>query len=215
MIAKFTDRFQSDWDQFLGLLTFAYNSSPHSAQGTAPLSLVRRDPVLSIMDYIHLQPINTSLRSEWGERGRVALNMAYDTATTYQRNRRTQSEQRTNEHFQAFQLNDIVWVRDRAAPRDGRKKKHSLGHSGPFRVVECNNDLSYTVANVADTSKRYRVHFLHMALASPHQQEKYALTQRPSSSGTRYPYRERHPPSRLNTMQARSGEEKVGCQVRQ
>jgi hypothetical protein len=59
------------------------------------------------------------------------------------------------------------------APADGLKKKHMLGHNGPFRVVGVQGDLSYTVENVT-TRKQYRVHFLHMSMASNHQFERYA-----------------------------------------
>jgi hypothetical protein len=42
MIAKFVDKYQSNWDQFLGLFCFAYNTSEHSKLSTTPLSLTLR-----------------------------------------------------------------------------------------------------------------------------------------------------------------------------
>ena len=48
-----------------------------------------------------------------------------------------------------------------------------LGHNGPFRVVGMQGDLSSTVENLT-TRQQYRVHFLHMSMASNHQFERYA-----------------------------------------
>jgi hypothetical protein len=90
----------------------------------------------------------------------------------YDRKRRLDCEQQ-GKFFQPFEISDIVWVKNRGAPADGLKKKHMLGHNGPFRVIGVQGFLSHTVVNVT-TRKKYRVHFLHMSMASNHQFRRYA-----------------------------------------
>jgi hypothetical protein len=61
---------------------------------------------------------------------------------------------------------------DRHAPRDGRKAKHTLKHTGPYRVIRCLPPFAYSVSHV-HTGAVYKAHFFHMSLASEVTQLKY------------------------------------------
>ncbi len=109
---------------------------------------------------MYLQPQNTQLRSAWGETARTAMDSAHENVQKYHRKRRLDCDKQ-DKFFQPFEIGDIVWVKNHSAFADGYKKKHMLGHNGPFRVVGVQGDLSYTAENMT-TRKQYRVHFLHI-----------------------------------------------------
>ena len=71
-----------------------------------------------------------------------------------------------------FGVGDIVWLVDRHGPRDGRKAKHTLRHTGPYQVTQLNAHFCYWVQHV-HTGARYRVHFDHITLAPEATQLKY------------------------------------------
>jgi hypothetical protein len=71
-----------------------------------------------------------------------------------------------------FGPGDIVWLTDRQGLRDGRKAKHTLRHSGPYRVLTINGQYSYWIQHV-NTGARYRVHYHHLTLATEPTQLKY------------------------------------------
>jgi hypothetical protein len=61
-----------------------------------------------------------------GVEGEGAHSLQSDTAIAIHSFQR----EKFDEHFQPLQVNDIVWDKDRTAPKDGPKKKHSLGLLG-------------------------------------------------------------------------------------
>ena len=157
MVAKFCNEAQTDWDMFMGLLVSAYNTTSHASTDTSPYTLVYNKPPLTIVEKMHLQ-MDAEIKSLVGERGRTALKIAYETAVHYQETRRTTAQSNINKaDYYPYQIDDLVWVKTIASPRDGRKAKHTLGHTGPYRVVEISGPLSYVVEH-RRTLKLFRVH---------------------------------------------------------
>ena len=174
-IAKYVAFNQSDWDQYLGLVNFAYNTSVHSVTGALPAAAVFKVPPTTLLEYLHLLPINLDLRTKWAIKGRKAVEFALEQCrnSAFKRVKEvTEAISPDHSSEEPFVPGNIVWLADRQGPRDGRKAKHTLRHSGPYRVVTTNGPFSYWVQHVVSGAK-YRVHYHHLSLASESTQLKY------------------------------------------
>ena len=176
-IAKYVAHNQSDWVQFLGLVTYAYNTSIHSVTGVAPATAVFKVPPTTLLEFVHMVPHDLELRSTWGIRGRdimeSALRQCQDAAFT-RKEKATTATSHDPEAEEPFGLDDIVWLADRHSPRDGRKAKHTFRHTGPYRVVSCNGHFSYTIRHL-QSGVALKAHYEHLTLASEDLQRKYRL----------------------------------------
>ena len=186
MIAKFVNTNQTDWDIYIGLLVSAYNTTSHTSSGASPFSLVFKRPTLTIVEKMQLQ-VDPELKSLVGVRGRAALQFAYDEALHRQRDRLEVAKQNNSKSdYYPFKVDDYVWMEIIQAPKDGRKLKHMLGHSGPHRVTAVNGPLSYVVEHVR-TGAIHRAHHYRLSLVSEKLQLKYASLPRPSLANAATP----------------------------
>ena len=177
-IAKHVSSNQTDWDQYLGLVNYAYNSSIHDVTGVSPASAVFKIQPTTLLEFLHMLPISADLRTTWAQRGKVimenALEQCRDTAFS-RRQRAVEQIDPINEAEEPFGVGDIVWLADRHGPRDGRKAKHTLKHTGPYRVTRCLPPFAYLISHV-HTGASYRAHYYHMTLAPETTQRKYRLS---------------------------------------
>ena len=174
-IAKFVAFNQMDWDQYLGLVNYAYNTSVHSVTGEVPATAVFQIPPTTLLEFLHLLPIDLELRTKWAIQGRKVMESALEQCRNVAFKRVKDSSKKIDPRKEAeepFGPGDIVWLADRQGLRDGRKSKHTLRHSGPYRVVTTNGPFSYWVQHVV-TGARYRVHFHHLTMAPEVTQLKY------------------------------------------
>jgi hypothetical protein len=179
MVAKFVNASQRDWDIYIGLLVSAYNTTSHTSSGTSPFSLVFKRPPLTIVEKMQLQ-VDPELKSLVGVRGRAALQLAYDEAIHRQRDCLEVAKQNnTKSDYHSFKVNDIVWMETMQGPKDGRKLKHTLRHTGPHRVTTVNGPLSYVVQHLR-TGVTNRAHHYRLSLVSEKLQTKYAHLSPPS-----------------------------------
>jgi len=178
MVAKFTNEAQTDWDQFIGLLVSAYNTTTHTRSGVSPHSLVFREAPLSMLTRLQLEtPLE--LRSVLGERGRAALRCAYTEAVSRQDSRLSRAaEINANADFTPFAIGTVVWLKYFAAPRDGRKYKHTLSNQGPYWITEVHGPVSYVLTHVR-TGAQFRAHHFRITEASPKQQQSYPYSPQP------------------------------------
>jgi hypothetical protein len=186
MIAKFVNTNQTDWDIYIGLLVSAYNTTSHTSSGASPFSLVFKRPPLTIVEKMQLQ-VDPELKSLVGVRGRAALQFAYDEALHRQHDRLEVAKQNNSKSdYYPFKVDDYVWMEIIQAPKDGRKLKHMLGHTGPHRVIAVNGPLSYVVEHVR-TGATHRAHHYRLSLVSEKLQLKYASSPRPGLASAATP----------------------------
>ena len=120
---------------------------------------------------------SAEIRSILGERGRAALRLTLTEAVQRQSSRLARATSANEDiDFSTFQIGSVVWLRTEAAPRDGRKKKYTLGNSGPYWITEVHGPLSYVVEHVR-TGASLRVHHFRLSLASAKQQATYSRVQ--------------------------------------
>jgi hypothetical protein len=100
---------------------------------------------------MELTPLNSTLLFEWGERARAQLEISlqFGTGTTMQSPRSLFGSKIVSK-----------------ATKDGLKKKHSLGYSGLFGVVDVHKKLLYVVENVCT-----RKHFCPLCAHIPRNHE--------------------------------------------
>ena len=120
---------------------------------------------------------SAEIRSILGERGRAALRLTLTEAVQRQSSRLARATSANEDiDFSTFQIGSVVWLRTKAAPRDGRKKKYTLGNSGPYWITEVHGPLSYVVEHVR-TGASLRAHHFRLSLASAKQQATYSRVQ--------------------------------------
>jgi hypothetical protein len=174
-IAKFVAFNQMDWDQYLGLVNYAYNTSVHSVIGEIPATAVFKIAPTTLLEFIHMLPIGLELQTKWAIRGRKVMESALEQCrnVAFDRVKKASADiNLLNGAEEPFGPGDIVWLTDRQGLRDGRKAKHTLRHSGPYRVLTINGQYSYWIQHV-NTGARYRVHYHHLTLATEPTQLKY------------------------------------------
>ena len=161
MLSHFINDLQNDWDQFLPLLTLAYNSTYNYTIQQTPFFLMFGRPPPTIVDLLLYLPQGQST-VEGGETRRamkIALNATYDNLIRKQTSQAQQSA-RELEAFKPYALGDRVLILDQA-PLTGLKQKLRRSWIGPYIVSAVNGPLSYEVTS-ANGLKKYRVHAEHM-----------------------------------------------------
>jgi hypothetical protein len=183
-ISKLVEHNQTDWDQYLGLVNFAYNTSKHSVTGVCPANAVFAEPPVTMMEFFHMLPINLELRTQWALKGREIMKDSVEQCrdAAFTRMSKAADQMGTPITEEPFGLNDIVWLADRHPLRDGRKGKHTLKHTGPYRVVSCNGHFSYDIKHVY-SGAIYKAHWYSLTLAPPVTQRKYNLVGREGPVG--------------------------------
>jgi hypothetical protein len=137
-----------------------------------------------MMEFFHMLPINLELRTQWALKGREIMKDSVEQCrdAAFSRMSKSADQMGTPTTEEPFGLNDIVWLADRHPLRDGRKGKHTLKHTGPYRVVSCNGHFSYDIKHVY-SGATYKAHWYSLTLAPPVTQRKYNLVGREGPVG--------------------------------
>jgi hypothetical protein len=137
-----------------------------------------------MMEFFHMLPINLELRTQWALKGREVIKDSVEQCrdAAFTRMSKSADQMGTPMTEEPFGLNDIIWLADRHPLRDGRKSKHTLKHTGPYRVVSCNGHFSYDIKHVY-SGAIYKAHWYSMTLAPPVTQRKYNLVGREGPVG--------------------------------
>ena len=164
MLSHFVDvQRQDDWDQFLPLVIFAYNSTYNPSIGTTPFFMVNGFQAPSIVDHLRQVPMAevSSYGPELRSAMRQALTAAYNAVIRQQQQSRSmQAANNEESDFVQYVTGEEVLIFNPTTP-SGLKSKYIRRWVGPFRVLQVTGPLSYVVATL-DGTKAYRVHAEHM-----------------------------------------------------
>lgn len=140
---------QRYWEQYLPMLQFAYNSTPHTATGHSPFYLnYGRNPRAPV-DCLSGVPVESS---DYFDSMHAALVDAQCRLFT--------AQQRMSAYYDAghrhveYKVGDLVYVSYKSMPQRKVSKISSLYHPTPFRVVARVGRLSYRL----DTPAVWRTH---------------------------------------------------------
>ncbi len=163
MLSKFTNEKQDDWDVFVPLVTFAYNTTPQKSTGESPYFLMfGRDPVWpSRFPSEARYSLAPQFKTAAAFRSQLATRLSEAREAARRSIEAAQSKQRTlyNRSHQPhpFQLYDRVWLH---TPRvaAGLKPKLARLWTGPFRI----DGLTDTLARIRNIASgvllKQRVH---------------------------------------------------------
>jgi hypothetical protein len=160
MLSHYVNESQTDWDQFLPLVSFAYNATFSSTTGNTPyfLMLGRAPPLIA--ETLWFSPGSSS--TNYGQAMRAKMRDALKTAYNFIIKKQQEAAHGPTESrfdFTPYQLGAKVLVLDLTTPT-GAKGKFMRRWSGPMTVVKVNGPLAYVVEG-RDGSQR-RVHAEHM-----------------------------------------------------
>ena len=162
MLAKFSADNQSDWDRYLGLAIYAYNTSVHAMTKVSPYYLAFGREAPSVVDVLHLSP-EEETQSWWGEGLARALELVYNETIKRQTTRlEAQADSNEDPASFAYAIGDRVWYLDPRTPA-GLKRKHQLPGCGPFVVLEARGPLSFVIQHETTLALR-RAHTDNLAL---------------------------------------------------
>ena len=170
MISHYVNDYHNNLDQFLPLVTYAYNATFNSVVHQSPYLLMMGRHPPSISDVLGGLPSEqfTKVGGEMRQAMKNALTEAYQHIIRKQRKEQDEvQEQLTG--FKPYVKGDEVLILDQGTV-PGLKPKFRRRWIGPYVVTVCNGPLSYQVQS-KDGLKEYRVHAEHMkrvyALAEP------------------------------------------------
>ena len=163
MLAAYTDRHAKNWDEFVHVLSFAYNTARHSSTGEAPFFLnYGRDAVLPALalaaeampEGVARQDVRT-----WIAERSVALDEGMARAQDALRAAGFESERKVNVGNQlgahSFSPGDRAWL---WKPDAGLGNKIRAQWAGPYRVVGVAADDMVVVAGRLGRWKATPVH---------------------------------------------------------
>lgn len=167
MISHYVSANQIDWDQYIGLVTFAYNSTVSPVTKFSPHELFLREKPPMITDY--LKKMDTTPASRFGELAREALSVAYQSIIRNQdqQAKEIQAEIKSDETQQTtkFFRGDLVFVRNHATP-SGLSSKLAKKWLGPYVILKKINDRAFVVQSrvLGDKYRVKRVSVHHLLL---------------------------------------------------
>ena len=149
MLMKFIDSNQQDWDLFIQMLVFAYNTTPHASTGVSPFYLLYgRHPHTPIDRMLGLPNLKDTPReiATYITRQHAALVSAHDTAREHLHQAAESRADRFNAaHAMAdYQVGDLVYLHTPVVAR-GLSKKFASPWRGPFKIVQKINDSLYNL----------------------------------------------------------------------
>jgi hypothetical protein len=160
MSSHFINEEQDNWDQFIPLLSFAYNATNNSTTGFSPFYLMLGRPPMSLAETFALLP--QSEGTTWGEEAKSAMKKALQTAykdIIHRQNESAQALEKLNASvkFIPYKLDEEVLILDTTPPA-GLRGKHRRRWIGPCKVTKVNGrPLSYVVLS-RDRATHYNVH---------------------------------------------------------
>ena len=147
MLAKFVSSHQKDWDRFLPLLTFAYNTAVHHSTGFAPCQLMMGRNLNLPLDVVLGKPKqDRESYSQYGRKLENIINHIHDIA---RRNLKFSSDaqKRVYDHKanqRLYQEGDLVWLYHNKRSV-GLSTKLACKWTGPHKIVKRLNDVIYRV----------------------------------------------------------------------
>ena len=133
ILSSFVAEHPADWDLFVDMATYAYNTSRNETTGFSPYELVfGREPRLPLEVDLGVPLKNPSTQSEYSQNVRQSIQSAQLIAQKnikVAKNRQALSYDRGKKVWQPFEPSQWVWLR--------RPKKWKFGKKwiGPYQII--------------------------------------------------------------------------------
>ena len=161
MFAKCINDEQSNWSQQLPYVMMAYRTSVHESTGYTPHFFVYGQEVCFPIDFMYPNPSDQPPADihEFVSARQVRFRKAYDSFLTalnfYQRRRNAIYNRKV--HGPTYQVNQKVLLHNPIVPV-GKSRKFFSPWKGPFVILQCLNDVTYRIQEIA-TPKKLVVHY--------------------------------------------------------
>ena len=157
MLSHYVNHEQDDWDDFLPLVVFAYNSAYHTTVKNTPYLLMLGRPAPSAADLLLHTPGGFS--SKAGENARRALKTAMKIVYGQNILRQRENSDKTSlkELTDPLDIGESVLLFEFSTPA-GLKAKYRRRWTGPFKISNITGPLSYIVTDGVKTYRANREH---------------------------------------------------------
>ena len=163
MLKHYCDEDQTNWDVMLQAVTFAYNTSVHSALKETPFYLLHgRDPRLAVDtpllegcrvdELTNLSTTMDAYRRELVDRIRIAHSFAQDQIKTKQDDT-LKNNDRSGMLRPNYQLGQKVLLYN-PVTRPGLRPKLVARWEGPYRVIKIHSDVLFTIIDLDGEEKK-------------------------------------------------------------
>jgi len=165
MLAPFTHKNQTMWDEYVPYACFAYNSSPHSSTKRSPFELnFGREPKfpldLAFIDETLEHSDRTGYLEVLVERLKTTQTFAKQNQENAAKQQKIQYDKHTN--VPDFKLGDLVYVRKfnfgMATAKVANSKKTSLLYDGPYKILDFPRPENAKIVLLKDNRKSQTVH---------------------------------------------------------
>lgn len=160
MLSMYTTAKQTDWDQHIPYVLFAYNSSKHASTGFSPYFLMHgREPNFTI-DSIKPFKHNFPTPESYADHVRKVLELAFKRA----KEMIAKAQQRQKEYYEkhkretpVFEKGDLVlyWMQ---VPPPGVTVKLLHRWYGPYQVMEKKSPVNYVIRDPRGDEQPFVVH---------------------------------------------------------
>ncbi|KAK3095582.1 hypothetical protein FSP39_016324 [Pinctada imbricata] len=148
MLSSYVNTNQRDWDEFLSLVTMAYNSSIHATTGFSPSKLLYGREITLPIDLVFGKPVREELNydtffaSELDEKLEQIHELARKRIKYASDVQKRHYDHKVHEN--SYKERDLVWYFD-PLYKQGKNKKLSKPWKGPFVVTKKINDVIYKI----------------------------------------------------------------------
>jgi hypothetical protein len=159
-ISKYVDSTQKNWDEFIGMLRFAYNTTTQSSTKLSPFMILHGRDVRLPIDVITGEPVNRPDDPKAYARDLIEVmptiwKIVKENINEAQRHQKRHFDKRHRDVN--YEKGSLVWVYKPARKR-GMTDKLIHKNRGPYIIVDKYKDVNYIVEQVRGPKKREIVH---------------------------------------------------------
>lgn len=148
---------QTDWDEWINLAMFSYNTTPHTSTRYTPYELIfGLKPELPTS--LTQKPQFKYTYDNYVDNLKLKLNKSQEIAREHVQVQKIRSKENFDKNISSnelYNVNDLVYLRNETT-KSNHSKKLSPNYQGPYRIVKINSKVNCTIL----VKKKYvKVHF--------------------------------------------------------
>jgi transposase InsO family protein len=161
MLRHYVNEHQTDWDEFLPMVLFAYRTSIHHSTKESPFFLMYgRESLLPDEIQLNIQTKRVKSIREYADQLVKRLNEAYALVNKHMDRVKAEQKAYFDKHHREvqYQRGERVWLYTPRVDEVGNKLKLSKCWRGPFQIAEKISNNTYIIETVTGRKVTQRIH---------------------------------------------------------
>ena len=158
MLASYVNDNQTNWDEYISLVTMAYNSSVQTSTGFSPSQMMYGREMTLPLDLVLGKPVSTEIENDTCYANELTDKME-EIHNLARKNLELSSgvQKRAYDHKikqNTYCVGDAVWFYEPKSKRGNKNKKLARPWTGPFIIIRKLNDVIYKIQKNAKSKAK-------------------------------------------------------------